>query len=363
VLGSVTFLLGLDFLVEWVYTAWFKLSKTDYLIVILILITIGTAGFLEGVGVGMLIAVVLFVINYSRINVAKYVLSGVTYQSHAARTLTQRRLLRQAGEQIYILDLQGFLFFGTANKLLNQICQRLHQVDLLALKFVVLDFRDVIGLDSSAVLSFTKLKQIAQQQQFGLIFTQLSPGQHRQLHSCLQGPCCQIFHDLDHAVEWCENQILETIPQRRRRSLPLALQLDALLTKTEHIPVFMGYLEKLDVEVGQVLFKPGDPSDCLYLIEIGQVTLFLPSEKSQICRLQSLGVGNLVGEMDFYLNLPRQTSAVVEQPSTLYRLSKTAAHHMQQENPEVAATFQEFVIRLLSDRLASTYKEVNSLLQ
>ena len=71
VLGGLLLFLGLAFLVEWLYDAWFKLSKADYAIVLLILITIDAVGVLEGVGVGLLLAVVLFVVSYSRISVAK----------------------------------------------------------------------------------------------------------------------------------------------------------------------------------------------------------------------------------------------------------------------------------------------------
>jgi SulP family sulfate permease len=275
--------------------------------------------------------------------------------------------LRTEGDQIYILELQGFLFFGTANKLLNQIRQRLSHPDLLPLKFLVFSFRAVTGLDSSAVLSFTKLKQIAQQQQLTLVFTHLSPTIQQQLQqgSVLQAEdaLCQVFPDLDRGIEWCEEKILEDIPQRRRRALPLALQLDNLFTNTAHISGFMDYLEELDLEAGQLLFGQGDSADFLYLIEVGEVTLSSALETNQTRRLQSLGAGNLVGEMEFYLRAPHPTSAVVDQPSTLYRLSQDAAQDMRQKHPEIAATFQEFVIGTLSDRLTLTYRQVGELLQ
>lgn len=57
ILGGVALFLGLSFLVEWVYEGWFKLSRIDYLIVILILIVIGAVGFLEGVGMGLVVAI------------------------------------------------------------------------------------------------------------------------------------------------------------------------------------------------------------------------------------------------------------------------------------------------------------------
>ncbi|MBI4781259.1 MAG: cyclic nucleotide-binding domain-containing protein [Oscillatoriophycideae cyanobacterium NC_groundwater_1537_Pr4_S-0.65um_50_18] len=367
VLGGVALFLGLDFLVEWVYDAWFKLSKTDYFIVILILIVIAAIGFLEGVGVGLAIAIVLFVINYSQVNVAKHRLSGAAYPSHAARSVQQSRLLRTEGDQIYILELQGFLFFGTAHKLLNQIRQRLIHPDLPPLKFLVFSFRAVTGLDSSAVLSFTKLKQIAQRQQLTLVFTHLSPTMQQQLRQgdVLQAEevLCQNFPDLDRGIEWCEKKILEEIPQRRRRVLPLALQLDNLFSNTDHISGFMGYLEELNLESGQLLFGQGDSADFLYLIELGEVTLSSALQTDQTRRIQSFGAGNLVGEMDFYLRTLHQTSAIVTQPSTLYRLSQDSAQQMRQTHPEVAATFQEFVIETLAERLASSYRQVGELLQ
>jgi len=172
IMGSLLLFLGLSLLKEWLYDTWFSLSKTDYAIVWLILLVMVTIGFLQGVGFGLGMAIVLFVINYSRISVTKHILSSSTCPSQAARSLQQSRLLQAEGDQIYILELQGFLFFGTANKLLNQIRQRLGHPDLPPLKFVVFSFCSVTGLDSSAILSFTKLQQIAQQQ-LTLVFANL----------------------------------------------------------------------------------------------------------------------------------------------------------------------------------------------
>ncbi|NJR40034.1 MAG: cyclic nucleotide-binding domain-containing protein [Leptolyngbyaceae cyanobacterium CSU_1_4] len=366
VLGGVALFLGLDFLVEWVYEAWFKLSKTDYFIVVLILAVIATVGFLEGVGVGLAIAIILFVINYSQVKVAKHVLSGATHPSRAARSVPQSRLLQTEGNQIYVLELQGFLFFGTANKLLNQIRQRLSHPDLLPLKFLVFSFRSVSGLDSSAVLSFTNLQQIARQQ-FVLVFTHLPLTIQQQLRQGgilqTEDGLCQIFPDLDRGIEWCENQILDAIPQRRRRSLPLALQLDDLFTNPDHVSGFIDYLEELDMETGEVLFTQGDSADFLYLIELGEVTLLSSVAADQTRRVQSLGAGKLIGEIDFYQRSAHHTSAIVDQPSTLYRLSQAAAQKMRQQHPEIAATFQEFVIGTLSDRLTVSYRQVSDLLR
>ncbi|MBD2460251.1 cyclic nucleotide-binding domain-containing protein [Oscillatoria sp. FACHB-1407] len=371
VLGGLVALLGLDFLVEWVYSAYFKLPKVDYAIVILILLVVGTIGFLEGVGVGLVVAIALFVINYSQVNVAKHTLSGATYQSNVARTTYQTRLLRDQGEQIYVLELQGFLFFGTSNTLLEQIRQRAANPALIPLRFVILDFRAVNGLDSSAVLSFVKLRQLAEQHPFRLLFTHLYPVMEQQLRqgNCLDDPdsdqpqLTYLFADLDHGIEWCENQILGAVSWKRRRNLPLNLHLDELFSEAEQVSGFMEYLNKVEVAAGETLFQVGDRAESLFFVESGQVTTFLTLDNDQTRRLQTIGVGNLVGVMDFYLQSTHQITATTDVPTKLYRLSQTAWQQMQQEKPDVANAFREYVIRLLSDRLSNAYRSITDLLR
>ena len=181
ILGGLLLFFGLSLLVESLWDAGDKLPKAEYFIVWLILVVVGAVGFLQGVGVGLVAEIILFVVNYSRIDVAKRVDSGVNYRSRVQRPSNQVQILRQKGEQTYIVELQGLIFFGTANKLLNQIRERL---DLASenLRFVILDFRQVTGLDSSAVLSFAKLKQIAKKQSLQLVLTDLPPNAAKQFH-------------------------------------------------------------------------------------------------------------------------------------------------------------------------------------
>ena len=70
-------------------------------------LVVGAFGFLEGVGTGIVIAVVLFVVNYSRIDIIKDSLTGSSYQSNTERPFEHRQLIRRVGEQIQILRLHG----------------------------------------------------------------------------------------------------------------------------------------------------------------------------------------------------------------------------------------------------------------
>ncbi|NJR62018.1 MAG: SLC26A/SulP transporter family protein [Cyanobacteria bacterium CRU_2_1] len=366
VLGGLLLSIGFRLLYEWVYSARSKFPPLEYALILIILVSIAVWGFIEGVGVGIIIACALFAFNYSRLQVVRHVFSGATHQSNVRRSFPEQRLLRQKGDQIYVLLLQGYIFFGTANALLEQVKQRINDSDEPPVQFLVLDFRLVSGLDSSVVLSFTKMRQLTQKHQIQMVLTQLQPTMQHQLQ---QGGCVQpdetlihLLPDLDRGIEWCEDQILETSPLRRRRSLPLALQFNDVFASASQVSTFMTYLDQVQVPVGHLLFREGDSSDALYFIESGQVTVFLQLENGQTRRIRTLSAGTMVGEIAFYLDTPHKTSVVTDQPSKLYRLADESLTQMQRDHPLIASAFQEFVIRLLADRLVYAYDEIEELL-
>jgi sulfate permease, SulP family len=365
-LGGLLIFTGINFLITWVYEAWFKFSRLEYALILIILVSSAIWGFLSSTGIGVIIACALFTFNYSRHQVIRHTFSGATHLSNVCRSFPEQRLLRQQGDRIHILLLQGYLFFGTANTLYEQVCQRLRDVTLPQIQFVILDFRLVSGLDSSAVLSFIKIRQFLQKHEVQLVLTHLHPTILQQLQ---QGDCIltqnneiQVFAELDRGIEWCEDQILETLSLRRPRALPLVLQMNEIFNSTDQISSFIPYLQKTQVPVDHFLFRQGDCSDMLYFIELGQVTITLQLKNGQTRWLRTLGAGMILGENSFYLGIPHKTSAIANQPSILYGLSKAQLQTMRQEQPYVAAAFQEFIIRLLADRLMYAYNEIEELL-
>lgn len=365
ILGGLLLFFGWSLLIESLWDAGDKLPKAEYFIFLLILVVVGAVGFLQGVGVGLVAEIILFVVNYSRIDVAKRVDSGVNYRSRVQRPPNQAEILRQKGEQTYILELQGLIFFGTANKLLNQIRERL---DLAKenLHFVVLDFRQVTGLDSSAVLSFAKLKQIAKKQSLQLVLTDLPPTAAKQFH---QGgvletpdPVFQVFPDLDRGLEWCESQILEVSQLHRSRFLPLVMQLCTSFLSAEQATKLMQYLELVHLSEGEFLFRQGDPSEGLYFIESGQISVVVALSDGETKRLRTYTTGAIVGEMGLYGNAPRFASVVSERNSRLYHLSNQAFARIETEEPLLAATFHKFIVNLLAERLKNCSLELQNFL-
>ncbi|MFQ3226640.1 MAG: SulP family sulfate permease [Porticoccaceae bacterium] len=74
----------------------------------------------------------------------------------------QTTYLKQHGETICLFKLQGFLFFGTAGSLYTEVMNAFDKPSGQTINHVVLDFSQVIGIDSSATLNFERLAQRAQ---------------------------------------------------------------------------------------------------------------------------------------------------------------------------------------------------------
>lgn len=213
ILGALLLYLGIDLLIQWVYKSFFKLPLTDYGTVIAIAVAINVWGFLEGVLLGLAISVLLFTIKYSQIEAIKNEISGSHQHSSQQRSPEAQQALQIYGDLIYILQLHGFIFFGRANSLLEQVRQRLQQTPTRKLEYIVLDFHLVSSIDSSAVLALAKIKKLAQQYQVTLVFAGVAADVEKMLQKgdAIDPSSDKIknFSDFNRGLAWCEDRILQ----------------------------------------------------------------------------------------------------------------------------------------------------------
>jgi len=367
VLGGLVVFLGLAFLVEWVIEARSKLLRRDYVVVLLILVAVAFLGFLQGVVVGLLLATLLFVADYSRIDVVKDELRGSVYRSNVERDPEQVEVLRSEGDRIHVMTLQGIVFFGTAHSLLERIRRRVQDPALRRLEFLVMDFRRVSTLDSSAVLAFLKVRALATSRGFTLVLAGLSARVQRHLEQggfALAETPVRVVPELDRAIEWCEERILEaeTTPVAvAKGSLPALLREG--LADSVNPRRLMKYLEVHELDAGGQLIREGDVSDDLFFLESGRVTAQLVRPDGEAIRIQTMGPGTVVGEVSLYGGTARSASVITETPSRLYRLTRAKLEAMERRDPDLAAALHRLFARLLAQRLADARGTVRALLE
>ena len=362
ILGGLLFNLGLSFLVDWLYSTWSRVPKTDYTIILLIFLVIGTVGFLEGVITGLLMSVVLFVVSYSKVEIIKHELTGKTFHSNVERSESLKNIIDDSGDQTLILPLQGFIFFGSANRLLERIKLHLQSQNEKNLKYLVFDFKQVTGVDSSTINSFNKLRILAELDNFQVLFCNLTPEIISQFEA--EGLFTDSmdlflkFDDLDHGMEWCEEQIISetTIGSNKQKE-----EIDEIKLFEEKFADLLIYFESKDINQNITFIEQGDDPEGLYFIKSGRVTVELRSSNNKI-RLKSMGTGTVVGEVSLYLKTQATASVISNTACKTYFLSHENFEKLNKETPERAAELHTYIVKLLSDRLAKSNATIQALM-
>lgn len=209
--GALLTFLSLGFLVDWLGRSWKRMEAADYAVLWTVFLAAAIFGVTHAIALGFAAGMVLFVVRYSRISVARSVMSGATYRSNVGRADAVYAILREWGEEVFIVRLQGFLFFGTANVLLQLVRDRLHSAALPRVRHLVFDMRLVSGADASAVASLARLLHYAVESNFMIELAGMTPA----LRALLSREAIDetstrvhIFPDLDRAVEFAEEDVL-----------------------------------------------------------------------------------------------------------------------------------------------------------
>jgi SulP family sulfate permease len=351
--GGVLVFLGLAFIVEWVWDKRKVLPRVEYLIVLLILAGIVARGFLPGVVLGLVLAVVLFAVSYGRIELVREVAFGDTYRSNVDRSPAEREALRQQAERVAVLRLNGFVFFGSANALLERIRKR---VEASPLRFLVMDVRRVSGVDSSVVASFVKICHLAEANGFELVLAGASGAVREQLERggvVAADGVVAFVPDLDRGLQRCEDVLLA----ETRLPAPMGDGASAAWMP----PGLRPYLERAELAEGTVLIRRDDEPKDVFVLASGRLRVQTETEAGTPMRLRTIRPGVVVGEVAMYTGAPRTADVVAETPVVVFRLTSAVIDRIEAENPELATAMHRWLARTLAERLAESRRTFEAL--
>ncbi len=368
VMGGTLMWLGMRLVQEWLIRAYSKLARTDYALVVLMwLLVVYTKEFVIGPVVGALASCLIFAVNYSRVSLVKNTFTCDEYYSKVQRSAEEMQVLRLRGRQFWVLRLRGYLFFGSIVGLVNDIQTRIKESYarvVQPLRVLVLDFRYVNGMDSSAALSLVKLRQIIAERKMQLVFTALQPDMERILRreGCIrEDKVALVFEDLDIALEWCEEAALEMEPSLHRNDLPFEQRLGKEFGQVSLAQRFRTYVDRIELKPGEYLFRQGDASGATYVVESGRLKIVYEREDGPDLLLRMVTGNTTIGEMGLYRQSIRSASVKAELNSVIHRLTRAELERMEKEDREVAAAFHTYVIRTLADRLHLMDKTIAAL--
>ncbi|KAJ7485150.1 sulfate transporter family-domain-containing protein [Mycena galericulata] len=409
VVGALIFVLGIDLCKEALWDTRNRVSRTEYITIVSIMVCMTVWDFVIGVLFGIIMSCFFFVVQNSQRSSIRAFHTGETAMSTVRRPSSQRAYIREVSKQTTILRLQGFLFFGTITHVEETIRSILQPPawQRNPVRFLVLDLSLVGGVDMSSAEAFVRVQRLLSAKYITLVFcgfsAESSVGKALQSVDVLGADGVELFSTLNDAMEWTENAYLRAwfqsqksetsayvLPGRQdaniayqeslvgsfvgspRRShlrdvghrtfdkeIPPIAHNDSAEPYNTLVKAFssygdvnlddfrpmMSYLQRMSFPEDFVLWKQADPADGLYIIESGVLRASYKFSDHSESIEESMVPGTLAGELSALSNLPRNASVVVERPAVLWKLSTQNLRILEEEEPVLAGKFTKLVLK------------------
>ncbi|MBF0325313.1 MAG: SLC26A/SulP transporter family protein [Alphaproteobacteria bacterium] len=367
-LSGILLVIGVR-MIDWHSLGFLKHRATvlDFAVIAAVIACALTISLIVASGVGVVLAVLLFIREQVHGSVVRAIVSGDQTFSKRVRVQAERDILTEKGGQTAIVELQGSLFFGTTSQLYHAL-----EADLKRRKYLILDMRRVQAVDITAAHMLDQIKDMLGERGGMLIFSRIPKhvpsgkdmedyfdqvGLVRSSHKV------RAFAELNEAMEWVEDQLIAEAALAHNDEIPLELFEIELFAarKRETLAELEVQMEKRHVAAGEVIFSIGDHGDELYLIRKGSVRIVLPVGQGQIHHLATFGRGAFFGEMAFLDGEARSANAVAFSDVDLYVLSRQQFDAFTDSHKKIALNMMEGLASVLAARLRYTNAELRAL--
>jgi SulP family sulfate permease len=351
VLGGLLIYLGADQLHKWIVQSRRRLSLVEYLSLLAIIVIIVQWGFIAGILIGVVIGCATFALSASRIDSIKYSFDGSEYRSSLDRSRDDQAVLSAHGGKIQGLNLQSYLFFGSANRLYQHVKALLLRHP--ECRFLVFDFKLVTGIDSSAAYSFAQIKRTAHDRGIKLVLVHLPSAAEKALRSSdFITHDVSIVPELDHALEWCENEIIGQHLGLEQEEASLRDWFIQILGTEHDAGELSRRCQRIEVDAGEIIVSAGDAADSMHFILDGRVGIMIPAGAGGgTTRVRSLGRYTIIGEMGLVSRAPRSATIQAEVASVLYVLSIGQFESIKAEDPALGQKLLTYFVSIMAERL------------
>lgn len=334
-----------------------KKTAFDFFIILSVAITALSISLIAAAGVGLLLAIVLYIIQQIGVSVVYRHIDGNDARSKIVRSKEEGEILRLQGGKFSVYELHGSLFFGTANQLYTML-----QKDLQAKKYIIMDMKRVQTVDLTAAHILLQIKDILHDKDGYLLLChlphKLPTGDDLEDYFSHVGLLkhlspIQVFEDLHEAIEWVEEKLLleERIEQHQEILLPLS-GFDLFKgRKEETIAEIESLVESRSYSKGEAIYFEGEGNGEIFLIRRGLVRIMLPYEGRSHVHLHTLGQNNFFGEFAFLEGKPHYTDTVAATDVDVYRITREAYDLFTIHHKKTAMYFMQSLATVLAERL------------
>lgn len=364
----ISALAGVLIVAGWdVMTAWRKrliaCPNADIIVGILVMTATLLMGTVPAIIFGTIGAMFLYVRNTSRTPLRGHY-EGAIRLSTRVRPEEQTSYLRSLGSAIRVVELQGSLFFGTADRLGREI-----EEIAVDCRHLILNMRRVHEIDPTGGLVLMQTMRRLGERGVRTAIASVSVTGRRGSVLTRAGvdkvvPLEYWFEDADRALEHAESVELKNsgLNQQPERELPVSVMDICNGMSTAEASMLESYLQREVLAANTTLFREGEPGDRLYLLAQGEITVSmkLSGKGGRNYRIGTYCPGVTLGEMAVVEGRPRSADATTISNCVLHMLDAQNLEKMRLENPSLHSRFMHNITRQLAGRLRNTTLELRA---
>jgi len=331
-----------------------RLLFANFLVIILVALVAMAGDMMEALSAGVVAAMVLFV-RSSMKPVIRQTYSAQCHRSLKVRTSTDTERLAREGDQIVVFELDGPLFFGTADRAAREIEKAAQHA-----AWLIVDLTRVTDVDPTGARSLQRIGRQLADQRRQLLVCGASVQVEQFLRAMGLGATVPARHwhpDIDAALEVAEDAFLGA-DRDAHASVSLAQTMLADGLSEAQARLLEDYLDQRVFPSADHVFRVGESGESLFVASEGVVDILLPLKHGRRRRIASFSPGTIFGELALLEAKPRSADAVVQGACTIWELKRERLAEIQAKHPELAGRLLLNLSRSLAHRVRSTTAEL-----
>jgi hypothetical protein len=308
-------------------------------------------GFIIGVAVGVLASLLVFIRSMNR-SLVRARFNAAARPSRRLYPLNQEEFLAEARRLIEVRELEGALFFGSADRLAVE-------TDALdpRCRYLIVDFKRVSTIDESGAVLLQQLSGRLRRRGISLLMSGVTErnghGVRLRAFGCFRdGPRADWFPDADYATEAAEQTLLsEAGTDWGDARTPLeACTLFRELAPPQ-VAFVREHMEQIRLDPGAQLFRQNDAADRLYVLTRGSISIVANAGGEVRQRFVSFSPGVMLGETAMLDGGGRSANATADKEAEIYALTIDSLDAIVRTQPEIGARLHRNIATHLSERL------------
>jgi len=275
--------------------------------------------------------------------------SLATVRSKRRRSAAEAKILDEVGHRVRIYEAQGILGFTAAEVIAREVSTHTGPDS-----FAILDLKRVADVDGAASHILFDLQRALRAVGTTLIYSNahrlprftryLAEASARQA-----GLRLLTFPELDRALDWCESQLLAERPQGEDPGrVGLAGQQLCEGLSADDLAVLERFVSKESFAQGEFIFRMGAPSDRVYFLMSGEVSVVAEMPDGRLRRLSTSTAGMSFGETAMIDGGVRGADVVADTRVECWSLSRAVFEDLGRSHPALKIGLLRNALRVVS---------------